>query len=97
MNEPTQPCPTCGTECTTSWAGLDLVANTGDETLATKCYHPFTPPEYSQLREALSALVDLHLREMEGLQAGMPKPEEWKAAVFKALDALKPIEPTNEG
>jgi hypothetical protein len=34
---------------------------------------------------------------MEGLQAGMPKPEEWKAAVFKALDALKPIEPTNEG
>ena len=31
-------CPTCNAPVTVSWAGLELVENTGDETLATKCY-----------------------------------------------------------
>ena len=34
------PCPTCGTLCNITWSGLDLVENTGDETLATKNYTP---------------------------------------------------------
>lgn len=31
-------CPTCGGDAVFSWSGLDLVANTGDETLASKTY-----------------------------------------------------------
>lgn len=35
-----EPCPTCGTLCNIEWSGLELVENTGDETLATKNYVP---------------------------------------------------------
>jgi hypothetical protein len=33
-------CPTCRTECLAQWYGLELVENTGDETLASKGYEP---------------------------------------------------------
>lgn len=33
-------CPTCGTPCKIELGGLDLVENSGDETLATKRYVP---------------------------------------------------------
>lgn len=32
-------CPTCSAPCKISWSGLELVANTGDESLASKHYH----------------------------------------------------------
>jgi hypothetical protein len=35
-------CPECGTLCKIEFSGLDLVANTGDETLATKNYIPIS-------------------------------------------------------
>lgn len=38
--EEPEECPTCGTLCNVTWSGLDLVENTGDETLASKCYTP---------------------------------------------------------
>lgn len=48
----TTPCPTCGSPCTISWSGLDMVENSGDETLATKNYHPL--PSYEEIeREQL--------------------------------------------
>jgi hypothetical protein len=54
-------CPNCGALCTISWSGLDLVENTGDETLATKNYHNVSNDleksllnkELTRLREAL--------------------------------------------
>jgi hypothetical protein len=39
----TANCPTCGTICNVQWHGLDLVENTGDETLASKSYTPVQP------------------------------------------------------
>ena len=42
-----EPCPTCGTLCQITWAGLELVENTGDETLATKCYNPL--PSFEEI------------------------------------------------
>ena len=47
------PCPTCGTLCNITWSGLDLVENTGDETLATKNYVPDGGLQemYDELRE----------------------------------------------
>lgn len=53
-------CPTCGTPCTTTWSGLELVDYTGDETLATKHYHPlpaFEEMEYERLKEANEELL----------------------------------------
>lgn len=34
----TEKCPTCGAPAKMTWSGLDLVAETGDETLAQKHY-----------------------------------------------------------
>ena len=31
-------CPTCGGDAMMGWSGLELVANSGDETLATQYY-----------------------------------------------------------
>ena len=45
-------CPECGAPCTLSWSGLDLVENTGDETLATKHYE-FVYSDVDKLKEAL--------------------------------------------
>lgn len=42
-----EQCPACGAPCTTSWIGLDLVENTGDETLAHRVYK-YEPPALSQ-------------------------------------------------
>jgi hypothetical protein len=39
----TEKCPTCGQLCTISWAGLELVVESGDERAATKFYHPVLP------------------------------------------------------
>lgn len=52
------PCPTCGTLCNISWARLDLVANTGDETLATKCYTP-DGGLYEMYQEAQKEIAEL--------------------------------------
>ncbi len=41
-------CPTCGTLCSVEWKGLDLVENTGDETLASKQYTPQQPASQPQ-------------------------------------------------
>lgn len=47
-----QLCPTCGSECTTSWSGLELVENTGNETLAQMHYHYDNP--YKTACEAIN-------------------------------------------
>lgn len=48
-----EKCPTCGGDCTMSWSGLDLVSNTGDETLAQKHYKAHIPELSVKLLEAL--------------------------------------------
>jgi hypothetical protein len=53
-----QKCPTCGTDCHIEWSGLELVENTGDETLATKTYKPINgfmkqSSRIAELEEAL--------------------------------------------
>ena len=42
----TTKCPTCNAPSKMTWSGLDLVAETGDETLASKHYE-FEPTEIS--------------------------------------------------
>jgi hypothetical protein len=56
-----QKCPTCGTDCHIEWSGLELVENTGDETLATKTYKPINGfmKQYSRIAELEEALRNL--------------------------------------
>lgn len=56
-DKPVLLCPECGGPCTMTWSGLELVENTGDETLATKHYHSKAPDMYALLKEAKEALL----------------------------------------
>lgn len=50
-----QKCPECGGPCKMEWSGLDLVSNTGDETLASKHYISLAvSPKFEILVIALS-------------------------------------------
>lgn len=57
-----EKCPTCGTQCDVTWQGLELVENTGDETLASKSYKPEHDPEF--------LMNTLHM-DQTGLAAGL--------------------------
>jgi hypothetical protein len=46
-----EKCPTCGTLCEVKWHGLDLVAESGDETLASKSYKPYELPTEEEIKE----------------------------------------------
>lgn len=67
-----EQCPTCGTLCNITWSGIDLVENSGDETLATKVYTPdggaeellaSQSSELSKLREENERLWKLQMDE----------------------------------
>ena len=45
--------------------------------------------ETNALYDALAALVHLHGCEQEGIESGMPTPEQWEQAVDNAVIALK--------
>lgn len=45
--------------------------------------------EYRALYDALAALVHLHGCEQEGVESGMPTPDQWEQAVNNAVIALK--------
>lgn len=60
------PCPECGSPCRIEWSGLELVENTGDETLATKHYRPVGDTYISAYWKDQNAAL---LAEVEALKA----------------------------
>lgn len=75
--QPIHKCPECGGPCTMEWSGLDLVANTGDETLASKYYTAIIPEKTnSELRK--EGLLKNMLHQIEGCIEN-PKIIDWPA------------------
>lgn len=61
----TEKCPTCGTECNIEWYGLELVENTGDETLASKSYTPLAIPLHREQGEGSKSQLTGMRKDME--------------------------------
>lgn len=64
-------CPTCGGNVNVSWSGLELVQNTGDETLASKHYTTipsFNEIEFERLEDKNQKLLDSNRELLEALK-----------------------------
>lgn len=66
-------CPTCGAPATFEWQGLELVAESGDETLASKVYKyaPASTPPVSAMEDGW-VKVENGLPEVGKLDEGTP-------------------------
>lgn len=89
-------CPTCGTLCNVTLFGLELVGNTGDETLATKNYIPNVGLEddYARLKEENASLGELLMKntaEFRTLEDQFDNLSESHRELYEAGKAIKSL------
>lgn len=84
-----EQCPTCGTKCRIEWSGLDLVANSGDETLATKTYIPLVESEPKEVELTDAEIEKEFYRRRGNIAWTTDAPTLWKMACVWAISEMK--------
>ena len=61
-----EKCPCCGTQCEVKWYGLELVAESGDETLASKSYKPVEVSDNDMIKLYMKRYPNLMMNGFSG-------------------------------